>query len=567
MPVEIWIAVPAAVLALIVGIAAVIAIKGGRRRCVECGTQVADRNATRCPACESRFSARSAGAPVAEQPRPPAIDFELVTTEGPLASQRFPVSAKGLTIGRNPGNDIVLAGEFTVSRHHAVIAMEQGQYVLYDRDSVNGTWVNDQRAFRHTLAPGDRIRIWQSQFVFTVPGASVPATPVPTGPATVVHSTGEQFDGYQLESLIGRGGMSEVFRARDPNGQTVAIKILQETNPYLVAKFVQEGNTVGPLLRGHPNIVFVHKFGQGPDGRLYLVMEFVDAPSLRKVMQHRLTEADVTRIMGQTCSALAFAHQNDIVHRDIKPENILVTSKGVVKVLDFGIAKLTSASTVTRDKIVGTPEYLSPEQARGDPVRPASDVYSLGVVLYEMLAGSVPFPRPRNEDPYKAAMVVIRQHLKERPISIRKRNPEAEIPRQLEKVTMRALEKNVKDRYPTAREMGEAIGYRPAVTSFPSAVRPMGARLIVLGGPRKGQRISLTNRSRALGRFDLDSSDTAISRHHATIFFRGGDYWLQDISTNGTWVDNQRVYGETPLRSGAVITMGEYALRLEVGPN
>ncbi len=130
MPVEIWIAVPAVVLALIVGIAAVIVIKGGRRRCVECGAQVADRNATRCPACESRFSARSAGAPVAEQPKPATTDFELVTTEGPLASRRFPVSARGLTIGRNPDNDIVLAGEFTVSRHHAVITMEQGQYVL-----------------------------------------------------------------------------------------------------------------------------------------------------------------------------------------------------------------------------------------------------------------------------------------------------------------------------------------------------------------------------------------------------------------------------------------------------
>ncbi|MFC2030227.1 FHA domain-containing protein [Chloroflexota bacterium] len=484
-----------------------------------------------------------------------------------MASQRFPVNPQGLTIGRNPDNDIVLAGEFTVSRHHAVIVMEQGQYVLYDRDSVNGTWVNEQRAFRHTLVSGDRIRIWQSQFVFSVPGASLPSTPVPAGPDTVVHATGEQFDGYLLESLIGQGGMSEVYKARDPSGQTVAIKILQETNPYLVAKFVQEGNEIGPLLRGHSNIVFVHKFGQGPDGRLYLVMEFVDAPSLRKVMQHRLGKADVTRIMGQTCSALAFAHQNDIVHRDIKPENILVTSAGVVKVLDFGIAKLTSASTVTRDKIVGTPEYLSPEQARGDPVQPASDVYSLGVVLYEMLAGSVPFPRPRNEDPYKAAMVVIRQHLKERPMPIRKRNPEAEVPRQLEKVSMRALEKNVKDRYTTAREMGQAIGHSPAVTAAPPAVKPAEASLIVLGGPRQGQRITLTNRSRALGRFDLDSSDTGISRHHATIVFRAGGYWLQDISKNGTWVDNERVYGEKPLRSGSVITIGENALRLEMSQN
>jgi pSer/pThr/pTyr-binding forkhead associated (FHA) protein len=132
---------------------------------------------------------------------------------------------------------------------------------------------------------------------------------------------------------------------------------------------------------------------------------------------------------------------------------------------------------------------------------------------------------------------------------------------------MRALQKRVKDRYPTAREMREAIGHSEEATSFPSVIRPLGASLIVLGGPRKGQRIPLTNRSRTLGRFDFDSTDTAISRHHATVVFRGGGYWLQDRSKNGTWVDDQRVYGEMPLRSGSVITIGDNALRLEAESN
>ncbi len=556
-----YITAAVALLLIFVVLAAITVRRIRKAKCSSCGAKM-PRGARHCPSCGSQLSPEGSLTRVEESPRPAASTVELVAAAGPLASQRFPISSKGLSIGRLSDNDVVLSGELTVSRYHSVIALEQGQYVLYDRDSANGTWVNEQRVFRHVLSPGDRIQIWQSQFVFSVAGAPLPSPPPLPTHAPVVHVVGERFDGYYLESLIGRGGMSEVFKGRDPNGQTVAIKILQETNPYLVTKFVQEGNKVGPLLRGHPNIVFVHEFGQSHDNRLYLVMEFVDAPSLRKVMQQQLSEAQIVEIVGQTCSALAFAHQNNIVHRDIKPENVLVTSDGSVKVLDFGIAKLTSASTVTRDKIVGTPEYISPEQARGDPVRPASDVYSLGVVLYEMLAGSVPFPRPRDGNPYMAAMEVIRQHLKERPEPIRKRNPQATCPARLERVTMRALEKDIKSRYDTAKEMGRALGYKGS-EEVTTSVRPQRTALCVLQGSRQGQRIPLSEKSLALGRLDFDASDTSVSRKHLNIFFRGGSYWLQDLSKNGTWVDNQRVYGEIPLRTGAMIMFGENVLRLE----
>jgi len=360
--------------------------------------------------------------------------------------------------------------------------------------------------------------------------------------------------------------MSEVFRARDSNGRLVAIKILQETDPYLVAKFAQEGNKIGPLLRGHPNIVYVYEFGQSPDNRLYIVMEYVDAPSLRKSIRQPLSEADTVKIVGQVCSALAFAHRNNVVHRDIKPENILVTTEGAAKVLDFGIAKLTSASTVTRDKIVGTPEYISPEQARGEPVRPASDVYSLGIVLYEMLTGSVPFRRPRTEDPYKAAIEVIRQHLKENPEPLRKRNPSAQVSVRLERVTMRALKKDLKERFSTAQEMGQALGYREEDQPRLAPTTPTSVNLVILQGPRQGQRIPLTSQPLTLGRAELGSSNTIISRQHANILFRGGNYWLEDTSKNGTWVDNLRVYGEVPLKGGSMIVIGENVLRLEQSP-
>ena len=453
-----------------------------------------------------------------------------------------------------------------VSRYHAVIVKEHGQHVLYDRDSANGTWVNDERVGRHVLAPGDRIQIWQSQFVFGTIGKSLPSPPPSPIRTVEPHVMGELFDGYYLENLIGRGGMSEVFKARDPNGETVAIKILQETNPYLVNKFVQEGNSIGPRLRGHPNIVYVHKFGQSQDNRLYLVMEYVDAASLRKIMQQPLPEPQILRIVDQVCRALAFAHENDIVHRDIKPENVLVLGDWKVKVLDFGIAKLTSASTVTRDRIVGTPEYISPEQARGEPVWPASDVYSLGIVLYEMLAGSVPFRRPRTDNHVKAAMEVIRQHLQERPEPIRRRNPNAQVSRQMEHIAMRALEKDRSKRYRSAKEMGKALGHS-VFGDF--SVPPKGsqkARLTIVQGPRERQQIPLSNQTLVLGRMNLGPANPAISRQHARIVLRGSSYWLEDMSMNGTWVDSQRVYGEIPLRTGAMIAIGDNVLRLDVGP-
>jgi serine/threonine-protein kinase len=357
--------------------------------------------------------------------------------------------------------------------------------------------------------------------------------------------------------------MSEVFRARDPSGRQVAIKILQQSDPYLVDKFVQEGNKIGPLLRDHPNIVYVHEFGQGPENRLYIVMEYVDAPSLRHTIRQSPSEVQIVRAVGQVCDALGFAHENNVVHRDIKPENILLTPAGKAMVLDFGIAKLTSASTVTRDKIVGTPEYISPEQARGEQVRPASDVYSLGIVLYELFTGSVPFRRKNDDDPFKAAMEVIRQHLKETPEPIRKRNPNARISRKSEQVTMRCLKKDIRDRYTTASEMGKALGYEgPAEAPTSPSVVPQASLSIVKGG-RKGRRIPLASDTLALGRIDIDPRDTSISRHHVNIIFRGGSFWLQDMSKNGTWIDGQPVFGEAPLAQGALIQLGDSVLRLE----
>ena len=551
---------------MLFGVAIFFAVR--RRRVAPARTEdKPPREPTEPPEAMAADTPRAPATSKPPAPEPEAKLPRLIATGGPLAQQTFTIPSQGLSIGRHTDNDIVMADELMVSRHHAIIVHEQDQYVLYDRDSANGTWVNEQRAFRHVLAPGDRIQIWNSQFAFSsydrVPPQPEPETP----PMPTIHVTGECFCGYQLETLIGRGGMSEVYRAHDSQGRVVAIKILNETDPYLVAKFVQEGNQIGPLLRGHENIVYVYEFGQSADRRLYIVMEYVDAPSLRKSIRGPISEADTVRIVGQVCSALAFAHENSVVHRDIKPENILVGTDGVAKVLDFGIAKLTSASTVTRDKIVGTPEYISPEQARGDPVLPASDVYSLGILLYEMLTGSVPFRRARTGEPFRAAIDVIRQHLKEEPEPLHSRNPSAEFSPAIERTTMRALEKDLQARFPTAKELGDALGYQEPVERITTSVQPIRATLIVVQGPRQGQSISLSSELLSLGRRELQSNNTTISRRHAKVIMRGGSYWIEDMSKNGTWVDNTRVYGEAPLVNGSVIVIGDNVLRLEQSPN
>ncbi|NIV39973.1 MAG: FHA domain-containing protein, partial [Anaerolineae bacterium] len=287
---EIFAALAVVGLAILFGLAIFIVVR--RRRVAPDQSQLRlPAEPTERPDSEGAVTPRAAA-----ESRPPAAAREaelprLIATGGPLAQQTFPIPSQGLSIGRHPGNDIVLADELMVSRYHAVIAQEQGQCVLYDRDSSNGTWVNEQRAFRHVLAPGDRIQIWNSQFAYS-PYDRVPPQPQPesSSPQPTIHVVGECFCGYYLESLIGRGGMSEVYRARDSQGRVVAIKILNETDPYLVAKFVQEGNQIGPLLRGHENIVYVYEFGQSDDRRLYIVMEYVDAPSLRKSIRGPLGE-------------------------------------------------------------------------------------------------------------------------------------------------------------------------------------------------------------------------------------------------------------------------------------
>ncbi|HEY8103370.1 MAG TPA: protein kinase, partial [Gaiellaceae bacterium] len=257
------------------------------------------------------------------------------------------------------------------------------------------------------------------------------------------------FDGrYQIIRKLGSGGMANVYLAEDQElGRRVAIKILDDRHArddQFIERFRREAQHAAGL--SHPNVVSVYDRGEA-EGTYYIAMEHVEGRTLKELLVARGPSPlgiaiDYTR---QILSALRFAHRNGIVHRDIKPHNVIVDGDGRVKVMDFGIARAGAASQMTEaGSIIGTAQYLSPEQARGAPVDQTSDLYSTGIVLYELLTGTVPFT---GETPVEIAM----KHLSQVPAPPSTHRPE--IPRDLDYVVLRALAKDPADRYHSAEEM------------------------------------------------------------------------------------------------------------------
>jgi tRNA A-37 threonylcarbamoyl transferase component Bud32 len=256
---------------------------------------------------------------------------------------------------------------------------------------------------------------------------------------------------YRLEQLVGRGGMAQVHRAIDlVLGRPVAVKIMAEQltrDPVFVERFRREAQAAAGL--NHPGIVAV--FDTGADGDLhYIVMELVEGRTLGGVLRDGPIPLDrALEIAEDVCSAIGVGHAKALVHRDVKPGNVMVTPSGSVKVMDFGIARAASADTLTHTAaLLGTATYLSPEQASGAPVDPRSDVYSLGVVLYEMLAGHPPFSA---ESPVALAF----KHVRESPAPPSSLN--AALGPEVDAVVLRAMAKDPAHRYASAEEFGRAI--------------------------------------------------------------------------------------------------------------
>src|SRR3954466_13092675 len=273
--------------------------------------------------------------------------------------------------------------------------------------------------------------------------------------------------------------MADVYLAEDQElGRRVAIKILNSrhgNDAQFIERFRREAKNAAAL--NHPNIVSIYDRGEAED-TYYIAMEFLDGRTLKELIIGRGAAPINVAIeyARQILSALRFAHRHGIVHRDIKPHNVLVDGEGRVKVTDFGIARAGTSQMTETGSIVGTAQYLSPEQARGGEVDPRSDLYSLGIVLYELLTGKTPF---EGETPVEIAM----KHLSTTPKPPSKLRPD--VPRELDMVVMRALAKNPDERYQTADEMEAdlervARGARVSATTADTATqvlrRPAPAR-------------------------------------------------------------------------------------------
>ena len=265
---------------------------------------------------------------------------------------------------------------------------------------------------------------------------------------------------YRLTEQIGMGGMAIVYRAIDlRTGHNVAVKVLRpeyNEDSEFISRFQREAEAASKMT--HHNIVNLLDVGMDGENR-YLVMEYVQGKTLKTVIQERgkLSPALAGQIAIRILSALEHAHRNGIVHRDIKPQNILVHADGHIKVADFGIARIANSSTLTKgDNVMGSVHYFSPEQARGEGANATSDIYSTGIVLYEMLTGRVPYD---GDNPVAVAM----QHLHATPVPIQNLAPD--VPPALVRVCMKAMEKNPAMRYQTARDM--AADLRAALENRP----------------------------------------------------------------------------------------------------
>lgn len=297
---------------------------------------------------------------------------------------------------------------------------------------------------------------------------------------------------FRILQKIGTGGMGAVYKALQPAmNRMVGVKILHPklTNRKdLVARFRREARAMSHLT--HPNTVKVFLYGELDDGSLYIIMEFLDGKNMNQTVRAEgpMTMERGLPILIQVCGALEEAHRAGIIHRDLKPENIFLCQQGgmkdYAKVLDFGLAKVTEREMrpgsiiLTQEGMVfGTPEFMSPEQAQGKTLTPASDIYSLATILYEALTGKLPFD-------CKSAMDFLSHHVSHKPIPLSQRVPGRSFPPLLDQIILRALAKKPEERFASAADFASAMqAVLAGATELPRAITPATPAVVMPQGP------------------------------------------------------------------------------------
>jgi serine/threonine-protein kinase len=345
-----------------------------------------------------------------------------------------------VTIGRKPDNDLVI-DNLAVSSHHARIARLDDGFVIQDTGSTNGIFLNGEKVAQHTLKYGDQVMIGKHFVVFQDETVA---------PPVAARSGGPRFGRYEVVRELGRGAMGTVYLGKDTVGhRTVAVKTLKPAGvdeqevASMKERFFREAESARQL--SHPSIVKVYDAGE-ENGTAYFAMELLDGITLRDFCAKRgaVSVKRAMEIAAQVADALAYAHGKNVVHRDVKPENIMILSNGELKITDFGVAKLMDASQTQSGVVLGTPNYMSPEQLIGQKVDGRSDLFSLGVVFYELLTGVRPF-QARN---ISEMLRLHETHQPAAPSTLR-----ADVPPPVDAIALRALRRDVTERY----QQGEAM--------------------------------------------------------------------------------------------------------------
>ncbi len=398
---------------------------------------------------------------------------------------------------------------------------------------------------------------------------------------------GQTIGKCRIEKLLGSGGMGEVYRCRHIHlDRLQAIKVMHESmarDSGFQARFRQEAHAVALL--DHANIVKLYDFGE-QDGRFYLTMELLEDGSLRALLDRRSRDNQVwppsfgLALVRQAAEALAFANAKGIVHRDIKPDNLLVlrqkTSDGrstyTIKVSDFGLAKMAESSGLTSmGSTVGTPAYMSPEQCQGLPLDGRSDIYSLGVVLYEVMTGFLPFNINSQSDAIKKHMFTPVPP----PSSVK-----SDLPREIEAVILKCLAKEPTDRYIDAGELATVLRdlarrLSPSPTPTPPPTPPPEPNMrhiqVIDAQGQLVQAVDLVDVQLMIGRMpdnDIVLDEPSISRKHARIEWNGQRVKVVDLATkSGTKLNDQPVLPEAPQvwQVGQAVQISSYTLRLALG--